>query len=69
MTRFIDCRLVWVVCPFGFASYRSVVVGVVKHRSVVVDVVATNQRLLVVMVVTGYQREEEIVGVGGCESV
>ena len=69
MTRFIDCRLGWVICPFGFASYRPVVVGVVKHRSVVVDVVATNQRLLVVMVVTGYQREEETVGVGGCESV
>ena len=43
--------------------------GVMKHRSLVEDVVVVKQRLLVVVVVSGCQREEEIVGFGGCESI
>ena len=42
--------------------------GVMKHRSLVVDVVVINQRLLVVVVVSSCQKED-IVGVGGCELV
>ena len=42
--------------------------GVMKHRSLVEDVVVVNQRLLVVVVVSSCQKED-IVGVDGCESV
>ena len=38
-------------------SYGQVTVGIVKHRSSVVDVVAINQRLLVVVVVSGCERK------------
>ena len=38
-------------------SYGQVAVGIVKHRSSVVDVVIINQRLLVVVVVSGCERK------------
>ena len=38
-------------------SYGQVAVGIVKHRSTVVDVVVINQRLLVVLVVSGCERK------------
>ena len=38
-------------------SYGQVAVGVVKHRSLVVDVVVVNQRLLVVVVASSCERK------------